>query len=64
MLARCTIFSMFTDLPFQVLKTWLLVDTLQRNKTKEREYSNIEYPQMTNARSKPNMTCVSRSSSV
>uniref|UniRef100_A0A8C8JHZ4 protein-tyrosine-phosphatase n=1 Tax=Oncorhynchus tshawytscha TaxID=74940 RepID=A0A8C8JHZ4_ONCTS len=36
----------------------------QRNKTKEREYSNIKYPQMTNARSKPNMTCVSRSSSV
>uniref|UniRef100_A0A8C7RKN8 protein-tyrosine-phosphatase n=1 Tax=Oncorhynchus mykiss TaxID=8022 RepID=A0A8C7RKN8_ONCMY len=28
----------------------------QRNKTKEREYSNIKYPQMTNARSKPNMT--------
>uniref|UniRef100_A0A8C7IMX5 protein-tyrosine-phosphatase n=1 Tax=Oncorhynchus kisutch TaxID=8019 RepID=A0A8C7IMX5_ONCKI len=36
----------------------------QRNKTKEGEYSNIKYPQMTNARSKPNMTCVSRSSSV
>uniref|UniRef100_A0A4W5LFA4 protein-tyrosine-phosphatase n=1 Tax=Hucho hucho TaxID=62062 RepID=A0A4W5LFA4_9TELE len=36
----------------------------QRNKTKESEYSNIKYPQMTNARSKPNMTCVSRSSSV
>uniref|UniRef100_A0A4W5KTK7 protein-tyrosine-phosphatase n=1 Tax=Hucho hucho TaxID=62062 RepID=A0A4W5KTK7_9TELE len=36
----------------------------QRNKTKEREYSNIKYPQMTNARSKPNMTCVTRSSSV
>uniref|UniRef100_A0A668ATR8 Tyrosine-protein phosphatase non-receptor type n=1 Tax=Myripristis murdjan TaxID=586833 RepID=A0A668ATR8_9TELE len=27
----------------------------QRNKTKEREYSNIKYPQMTNSRSKPNM---------
>uniref|UniRef100_A0A674BTS2 protein-tyrosine-phosphatase n=1 Tax=Salmo trutta TaxID=8032 RepID=A0A674BTS2_SALTR len=36
----------------------------QRNKMKEREYSNIKYPQMTNARSKSNMTCVSRSSSV
>ncbi|XP_062316117.1 tyrosine-protein phosphatase non-receptor type 11b isoform X2 [Osmerus eperlanus] len=35
----------------------------QRNKTKEREYSNIKYPQTTNARSKPNMT-TSRSSSV
>ncbi|CAB1329552.1 unnamed protein product, partial [Coregonus sp. 'balchen'] len=36
----------------------------QRNKTKEREYSNIKYPQMTSAQSKLNMTCVSRSSSV
>uniref|UniRef100_A0A671XT47 protein-tyrosine-phosphatase n=1 Tax=Sparus aurata TaxID=8175 RepID=A0A671XT47_SPAAU len=35
----------------------------QRNKMKEREYSNIKYPQMTNSRSKPNMTS-SRSSSV
>ncbi|XP_040903384.1 tyrosine-protein phosphatase non-receptor type 11b isoform X4 [Toxotes jaculatrix] len=35
----------------------------QRNKMKEREYSNIRYPQMTNSRSKSNMTS-SRSSSV
>ncbi|KAM7410906.1 hypothetical protein PAMA_021057 [Pampus argenteus] len=35
----------------------------QRNKMKEREYSNIKYPQMTNSRSKTNMTS-SRSSSV
>uniref|UniRef100_A0AAQ5YFA5 protein-tyrosine-phosphatase n=1 Tax=Amphiprion ocellaris TaxID=80972 RepID=A0AAQ5YFA5_AMPOC len=35
----------------------------QRNKMKEREYSNIKYPQMTNSRSKPNMAS-SRSSSV
>ncbi|XP_039657650.1 tyrosine-protein phosphatase non-receptor type 11b isoform X1 [Perca fluviatilis] len=35
----------------------------QRNKLKEREYSNIKYPQMTNSRSKPSMTS-SRSSSV
>uniref|UniRef100_A0AAQ4PDZ3 protein-tyrosine-phosphatase n=1 Tax=Gasterosteus aculeatus aculeatus TaxID=481459 RepID=A0AAQ4PDZ3_GASAC len=35
----------------------------QRNKIKEREYSNIKYPQMTNSRSKPNMAS-SRSSSV
>ncbi|KAL3063793.1 hypothetical protein OYC64_000179 [Pagothenia borchgrevinki] len=28
----------------------------QRNKLKEREYSNIKYPQMTNSRSKSNMT--------
>ncbi|KAJ4934830.1 hypothetical protein JOQ06_007611 [Pogonophryne albipinna] len=35
----------------------------QRNKLKEREYSNIKYPQMTNSRSKSNMTS-SRSSSV
>ncbi|XP_073326002.1 tyrosine-protein phosphatase non-receptor type 11b isoform X1 [Pagrus major] len=35
----------------------------QRNKMKEREYSNIKYPPMTNSRSKPNMTS-SRSSSV
>ncbi|XP_041953919.1 tyrosine-protein phosphatase non-receptor type 11b isoform X2 [Alosa sapidissima] len=37
----------------------------QRNKTKEREYSNIKYPPMTNARVKPNMSMTSsRSSSV
>ncbi|XP_069383203.1 tyrosine-protein phosphatase non-receptor type 11b isoform X2 [Paralichthys olivaceus] len=35
----------------------------QRNKMKEREYSNIKYPQMTNSRSKPSMAS-SRSSSV
>uniref|UniRef100_H3CZX7 Tyrosine-protein phosphatase non-receptor type n=1 Tax=Tetraodon nigroviridis TaxID=99883 RepID=H3CZX7_TETNG len=35
----------------------------QRNKVKEREYSNIKYPQMTNSRSKSNMAS-SRSSSV
>ncbi|XP_075882655.1 tyrosine-protein phosphatase non-receptor type 11b isoform X2 [Nelusetta ayraudi] len=35
----------------------------QRNKLKEREYSNVRYPQMTNSRSKTNMTS-SRSSSV
>uniref|UniRef100_A0A8D3E4B9 Tyrosine-protein phosphatase non-receptor type n=1 Tax=Scophthalmus maximus TaxID=52904 RepID=A0A8D3E4B9_SCOMX len=35
----------------------------QRNKTMEREYSNIKYPQMTNSRSKPSMAS-SRSSSV
>ncbi|XP_011474970.1 tyrosine-protein phosphatase non-receptor type 11 isoform X1 [Oryzias latipes] len=35
----------------------------QRNKMKEREYSNIKYPQMTNSRSKQN-TASSRSSSV
>uniref|UniRef100_A0A1A7YPL5 Tyrosine-protein phosphatase non-receptor type n=2 Tax=Cyprinodontiformes TaxID=28738 RepID=A0A1A7YPL5_9TELE len=35
----------------------------QRNKMKEREYSNIKYPQMTNSRSKHNMAS-SRSSSV
>ncbi|XP_068453385.1 tyrosine-protein phosphatase non-receptor type 11b isoform X2 [Clinocottus analis] len=35
----------------------------QRNGMKEREYSNIKYPQMTNSRSKPNMAS-SRSSSV
>uniref|UniRef100_A0AAQ6II23 protein-tyrosine-phosphatase n=1 Tax=Anabas testudineus TaxID=64144 RepID=A0AAQ6II23_ANATE len=35
----------------------------QRNKMKEREYSNIKYPQMTNSRSKSNMAS-SRSSSV
>ncbi|XP_035864005.1 tyrosine-protein phosphatase non-receptor type 11b isoform X2 [Sander lucioperca] len=35
----------------------------QRNKLKEREYSNIKYPQMTNSRSKPSVTS-SRSSSV
>uniref|UniRef100_A0A8C2BJP8 Tyrosine-protein phosphatase non-receptor type n=1 Tax=Cyprinus carpio TaxID=7962 RepID=A0A8C2BJP8_CYPCA len=35
----------------------------QRNKTMEREYSNIKYPQMSNARAKPNMSS-SRSSSV
>uniref|UniRef100_A0A3B3WGQ5 protein-tyrosine-phosphatase n=1 Tax=Poecilia mexicana TaxID=48701 RepID=A0A3B3WGQ5_9TELE len=35
----------------------------QRNKKKEREYSNIKYPQMTNSRSKHNMAS-SRSSSV
>ncbi|KAM8864123.1 tyrosine-protein phosphatase non-receptor type 11b isoform 1-T6 [Spinachia spinachia] len=35
----------------------------QRNKMKEREYSNIKYPQMINSRSKPNMVS-SRSSSV
>ncbi|KAI5612252.1 protein tyrosine phosphatase, non-receptor type 11, b isoform X1, partial [Silurus asotus] len=35
----------------------------QRNKTKEREYSNIKYPQMTNTRAMPNMSS-SRSSSV
>uniref|UniRef100_A0A8D0B072 protein-tyrosine-phosphatase n=1 Tax=Sander lucioperca TaxID=283035 RepID=A0A8D0B072_SANLU len=28
----------------------------QRNKLKEREYSNIKYPQMTNSRSKPSVT--------
>uniref|UniRef100_A0A672JB01 protein-tyrosine-phosphatase n=1 Tax=Salarias fasciatus TaxID=181472 RepID=A0A672JB01_SALFA len=40
------------------------IDTAQkRNKMKEREYSNIKYPQMTNSRSKPNMAS-SRSSSV
>lgn len=39
------------------------VDTSQRNKMKEREYSNIKYPQMTNSRSKSNMAS-SRSSSV
>lgn len=36
---------------------------VQRNKLKEREYSNIKYPQMTNSRSKSNMAS-SRSSSV
>lgn len=35
----------------------------QRNKMKEREYSNIKYPQMTNSRSKASMAS-SRSSSV
>ncbi|XP_016891779.1 tyrosine-protein phosphatase non-receptor type 11b isoform X2 [Cynoglossus semilaevis] len=35
----------------------------QRGKTKEREYSNIKYPQMTNSRSKPSIAS-SRSSSV
>uniref|UniRef100_A0A8C1GJK9 protein-tyrosine-phosphatase n=1 Tax=Cyprinus carpio TaxID=7962 RepID=A0A8C1GJK9_CYPCA len=35
----------------------------QRNKTKEREYSNIKYPQMSNTRVKPNMSSP-RSSSV
>nr|XP_046253860.1 tyrosine-protein phosphatase non-receptor type 11b isoform X1 [Scatophagus argus] len=35
----------------------------QRNKMKEREYSNIKYPQVTNSRSKSNMAS-SRSSSV
>lgn len=37
--------------------------TVQRNKLKEREYSNIKYPPMTNSRSKSNMAS-SRSSSV
>lgn len=37
--------------------------TMQRNKLKEREYSNIKYPPMTNSRSKSNMAS-SRSSSV
>ena len=36
---------------------------LQKNKTLEREYSNIQYPPMTNSRSKTSVSA-SRSSSV
>lgn len=42
---------------------FMLSSFFQRNKLKEREYSNVRYPQMTNSRSKTNMTS-SRSSSV
>uniref|UniRef100_A0A671XZB1 protein-tyrosine-phosphatase n=1 Tax=Sparus aurata TaxID=8175 RepID=A0A671XZB1_SPAAU len=47
----------------QVLHIHTRKSTSLGNKMKEREYSNIKYPQMTNSRSKPNMTS-SRSSSV